>query len=112
MITSEKVTDTQTPHGGTNDKGDATGVTSPLIILIGQWLTHVKAIFVWRYACYFFEYPCKVMRIFEPEFIRDFAHVKLVFGNQFFCAVYNIELYVFLCGLSEFLLYKVSEIVW
>lgn len=77
----------------------------------GKRSVHRLPVFVWSHARDFLENAGQMVGIFESELVCHLAHVHDLFGNQFFRAPYDIELYVFLRCLAELFLYEITELI-
>lgn len=67
--------------------------------------------FVGSQAGQLLEHPREMMRIIEPELIRDFGNIFLRFREQFLGAVHYETLDIIGCRLPELFLDQVAEII-
>ena len=54
---------------------------------------HFTPILKRRHPCLLFENAGKMLRIFKPKTVSNFAHGFVLAGHFFFCNIYQFQLY-------------------
>ena len=67
--------------------------------------------FSWGASGLFLEEADEVLRVLETKKFGNLLCTQSRIQQRVFSVVYHFQLYVFLCGLARFLLYKIAEIV-